>query len=134
MKLISMFVAITFLFMNSAVFAGHHENESSDEKSEEKKEFHKKMRNHYKSKRHDRMSKMMLEKIDTNEDGKVDLKEYMDHAEQRFKSSDINDDGFLTPEEGKAAAQQMREKHREEMKKNREERRKSYREREDNSK
>ncbi len=76
---------------------------------------------HHKMKR-DRMHEYMMKKIDTNEDGQIDLSEYLANAEQRFKNMDLNGDGYVTREEQKEAGKIMREKHREMREKMRAER------------
>lgn len=54
----------------------------------------------------------MLEKIDTDADGKVSKAEFMTAHEARFTKADADADGFLTAEEMKAAWENMREKRR----------------------
>ncbi|GHA11405.1 hypothetical protein GCM10008090_21460 [Arenicella chitinivorans] len=76
---------------------------------------------HHKKKR-DRMHEYMMKKVDTNEDGQIDLSEYLANAEQRFKNMDLNGDGYVTREEQKEAGKIMREKHREMREKMRAER------------
>ena len=58
----------------------------------------------------------MLEKVDTNQDGQVDLTEFLANAEERFNKMDLNSDGLLTLEEGKESHKLMREKHKAERK------------------
>lgn len=72
----------------------------------------------HRSKRHE----YMLKRVDTNEDGKVDLSEYLANAEERFASMDLDGDGYVTTEEHREAGKIMREKHREMRKKMRAER------------
>ena len=64
----------------------------------------------------------MLEKVDTNKDGQVDLAEFLANAEQRFTKMDLNSDGYVTLEEGREAQELRRAKHKEMRKKRREER------------
>ncbi len=59
----------------------------------------------------------MLQKIDTNKDGKISKQEWSTHHEQRFAEIDANRDGNLTKEEFKAFRKKMRKKHREMRKK-----------------
>ena len=83
----------------------------------------------YKSKHHrkgkgkrGKFAEAMLEKVDTNKDGQVDLAEFLANAEQRFAKMDLNSDGFVTLEEGREAQELRRAKHKEMRKKRREER------------
>lgn len=66
----------------------------------------------------------ILKRVDANEDGKIDLSEYLADAEQRFQAMDQNNNGFVVPEEMRAYAKEMRIRHRKAMK----EARKAYRE------
>jgi len=61
----------------------------------------------------ERMHKYLLERVDSNDDGKIDLNEYLANAEQRFKNMDIDGDGYVTTEEHRESGKLMREKHRE---------------------
>ena len=80
--------------------------------------------------------KEMLEKVDTNKDGQVDLNEFLAHAEVRFQKMDANADGYLSKEEGREANKhrraEMKEK-RAEMKEKHSKRHKRDRETEQNS-
>jgi len=69
----------------------------------------------------------MLERVDTNKDGKVDLNEFLANAESRFQKMDLDSDGYVTPEERREVGDKMREKHREMREKHRQ-RRKQERE------
>ena len=69
------------------------------------------MKKHFK-----RRGKMMMEKVDTNQDGQIDLSEYLAQAEERFRKLDLDSDGFVTKEEHRQAAKEMRKKHREKRK------------------
>lgn len=95
-----------------------HEHET-DAETEERGDDHKMGKR--KGKRA-RMQKYMLERVDSNEDGKIELSEYLANAEERFKNMDIDGDGFVTSEEHKESIKLMREKHRAAKKKLREER------------
>ncbi len=57
---------------------------------------------------HGKMHKLMLEKVDTNKDGQIDLNEFLAHAEARFQKMDINSDGYVTKEEGREVSREMR--------------------------
>ena len=79
---------------------------------------HKHGKRHHRSEGHhrDKIHKMMMSKADTNEDGKVDLNEYLQNAQQRFEGMDADADGFVTGEEMREAGKAMRQKHKEAMK------------------
>ena len=88
---------------------------AQDEASAEKElrhaehEFHRgemkaKMKMHHKQ-RMDHLSS-----LDKNDDGKVDLEEYLSNSKERFSNMDINGDGFVTSEEAREARKLMHEK------------------------
>ena len=52
----------------------------------------------------------MMERIDTDGDGKISKAEFMAKHEEKFTQMDKNSDGFLTPEEIKEAHESMKEK------------------------
>lgn len=116
------------LLLTGSVFA--QESSDTDTDSEELKSgpphhdghprHHKKMHRHNPGEQADRA----IKRIDTNDDGKVDLNEYLSHTEQRFKQADINSDGYVTSEEMRETIKAMRKKHRKAMK----EARKAYKE------
>jgi Ca2+-binding EF-hand superfamily protein len=64
----------------------------------------------------------MFDRTDANQDGQLELSEFLAHAEQRFKSMDLNQDGYVTKAEGRDAHQQMREKRKDERQQRREKR------------
>ena len=101
--------AITALLMAVSALAhqhGHDDSNASDESVEHHKHHHKFHGKHLK-----KMHKMMMKKVDTNDDGKVDLTEYLAHTEERFKRMDLDSDGYVTHEEMREAHKIMREKH-----------------------
>lgn len=104
-KLFILILTVGVLGLSANVNAGHHETgESATETHKGKKHKHRKS------------PEKMLEKVDTNQDGQVDLTEFLAHAEQRFNKMDLNSDGILTLEEGKESHKLMREKHKAERK------------------
>ncbi|MCH2191195.1 MAG: hypothetical protein MK188_09750 [Gammaproteobacteria bacterium] len=62
----------------------------------------------------------MLKKVDVNQDGKVDMDEYLAHARERFNKLDLDGSGFVTQEEAREAMQKMREEQKTRMKEMRE--------------
>jgi len=54
----------------------------------------------------------MFSKVDGNEDGQVDLNEFLANAEQRFQRMDINGDGYVTLDEAKESHRAIREEYR----------------------
>jgi len=88
--------------------------ENADEVNKEQKwgKRHHRRHGHHREKIH----RMMMQKADTNDDGKVDLNEYLQNAQQRFESMDADADGFVTGDEMRAAGKAMRKKHKEAMK------------------
>ena len=71
---------------------------------------HREMMKNMKKHRGKEMDGRLL-KLDTNNDGKVDLNEFLSHSEQRFHEMDINDDQFVTPDEARQKHQMMRQEH-----------------------
>jgi len=71
--------------------------------------------------KHNKIGKM-FDQTDVNQDGQLELSEFLAHAEERFKSMDLNEDGYVTKEEGRDAHRQMREKRKEMRKEKRKER------------
>ena len=70
-------------------------------------------RKHHRRGGRNKKDKDMLERVDTNQDGQVDLNEFLAHAESRFQKMDLDANGFVTGEERREAGDKMREKHRE---------------------
>lgn len=64
----------------------------------------------------------IFERADANQDGQLELSEFLMSAEQRFKAMDLNQDGYVTKEEGRDAHRQLREKRKAKRKQRREER------------
>jgi Ca2+-binding EF-hand superfamily protein len=63
-----------------------------------------------------------FDRVDANQDGRLELSEFLAHAEERFKRMDIDSNGYVTPEESREAGKEMRKKHREMRDKRRQER------------
>jgi hypothetical protein len=80
---------------------------------------HKKMRKHMGEK-----VKQHMEQIDTNEDGKIDLNEYLTNAEQRFNDMDIDGDNYVTGKEARKHHKELRKEHMHARKKHHKERQK----------
>lgn len=66
---------------------------------------------------------------DANQDGRLDLSEFLAHAEQRFNAMDLNQDGYVTKDEGREAHKKMREKRKAKRMQRREERQEKRQER-----
>ena len=71
-----------------------------------------KMKQGHGKQRHDR-----LEGLDTNDDGQIDLSEYLTNAENRFNQMDVNGDQYVTSKEARETHKRMRkEQHKARMK------------------
>jgi Ca2+-binding EF-hand superfamily protein len=57
--------------------------------------------------------KQIFKDLDTNEDGKISLKEVKGPLKKDFKKIDLNEDGFITKEELKKAPKPKRPERRE---------------------
>ncbi|MBL4674007.1 MAG: hypothetical protein JKX81_17225 [Arenicella sp.] len=64
----------------------------------------------------------MFDRTDANQDGQLELSEFLAHAEARFQKMDIDSNGYVTPEESREVGREMREKHRQMRIKHRQER------------
>lgn len=120
MKKSTLALPLIALFLSSSSIIAQENTENAEA---ERAKNHEKERHGKRQMKHKRMHEYMLMRVDSNEDGKVDLNEYLANAEQRFQNMDSNKDGFVTMEEHKEAGKAMREKHREMRKKMREEHR-----------
>lgn len=89
---------------------------ASEESRMDFKKEHKEMRKRHHHERKALRAEQKLKKIDTNEDGKLDLVEYLANAEQRFNDMDLDKNGFVTSEESSEWRLEMRSKHRKEKK------------------
>lgn len=102
-----------FLSANLAL-ANHHEEQQAGEvdieKIEQHKAMHKEKRAQVRDHRGQHSAMRMHDRLDTNEDGKVDLNEFLSHAESRFHEMDTDSDQFVTDEEAKQHHKNMRKK------------------------
>jgi len=80
--------------------------------TQEHTQHHKQMK-HKMMKRHRKHVDQRILKMDSNGDGKIDLDEYLAHAEKNFSEMDADGDKFVTPEEARQRHQQMRKRHQE---------------------
>ena len=116
--------AILFAALSLNMSVAHETQGHSPENAEGSSNAEGSAKEHKHGKRHhsrgghhrDKIHKMMMSKADTNEDGKVDLNEYLQNAQQRFESMDGDADGFVTGDEMREAGKAMRQKHKEAMK------------------
>ena len=121
MKLLAAFLSLSLL--GSTVVLAQ-EADTSDVDQLETADSSYKKKHHRKGKgKRGKFAEAMLERVDTNKDGQVDLAEFLANAEQRFTKMDLNSDGYVTLEEGREAQEQRRAKHKEMRQKRREERR-----------
>lgn len=120
---IQQLLAIALLIGVSTVNA---QDEASDEKGSMKAEheFHRGEMMAKMKMRHKQKAKEHYKSLDTNNDGKVDLEEYLRSSKERFSMMDINEDGFVTSEEAREARKNMHEKQNAERHKGRFERNK----------
>ncbi len=118
-KTLTLATALLVLTSNGAALAeGHEEGAAVKSEHQMKRE---KMKE-YRKARHEKRAAAMLDRVDVNNDGQVDLDEYLAHAEQRFTSMDADANGYLTADEARESMQKMRKEHKERRKKMREER------------
>lgn len=87
------------------------EKPSSDMSKAEYREMKKAHRAEHRDMHRHHRGKSMLKLVDTNEDGKVDLNEYLTHAEARFNKLDLDANGYVTTDEAKDAMKKMRKEH-----------------------
>lgn len=119
MKLKAILLTASTIFalglFNTQSFAQSESEEADSTGFERAQEFRKERF----EKRQQKRQQKRLERVDTNDDGQIDLTEYLTHAEQRFNKIDANADGYITSEEQTEAHKNMRA----EFKQRREERR-----------
>lgn len=103
-----------FLTAN-VVLANHHEEHEAGDVDIDRIEQHKAMHAEKRTQMRDRKGHdsgmRMHDRLDTNEDGKVDLDEFLSHAKSRFNKMDTDADQFVTDEEAKLHHKGMRLKH-----------------------
>ncbi|MEH6616864.1 MAG: EF-hand domain-containing protein [Porticoccus sp.] len=94
-------LTVAVLGLTTAVWAGH-DNKGAHE-------------GHHEGKHHS--TRMMFEKMDTNEDGVISAEEHeasiqqmVEKRSEHFAKMDTDNDGSVTKEEAKAARESMREK------------------------
>ena len=109
-------LAVTLGLSTLLVATGSFADEKSSEYEamEDRKAFRELKREHrqeMKEMRRAHHAGKMLKKVDANQDGKVDLDEYLAHAQERFNKLDLDGSGFVTLEEAQEAMQKMREEH-----------------------
>jgi len=114
MKYTILIAALFSLFVSSATFAQDSTNSTEESAGErgEHSDSHGHKHGHRFRKSLAKKAERMFSKVDTNEDGALDLNEFLQNAEQRFQKMDLNGDGSVTPEEAKEAHQVMREEYR----------------------
>jgi len=112
--LITLLSGVILISIAGASMADGHAKDSDEPRGHHKQKFKDKLH---------RKHKNMLKRVDANEDGKIDLSEYLAAAEKRFKNMDLDADGYVTREEHLEASKTMRAKHREMRKEMREKRR-----------
>ena len=96
---------LTVMLLSGAALAEHHGGGHELDR-EERAEMRKKMREHRKMRRHER-----LQDLDANGDEKVDLNEFLANAERRFLELDANSDGYVTQDEAREHHKKLRKKH-----------------------
>ena len=105
--------AIAMLLLTGTLIAAETED-GINEKADMQR--HKQMK-HKMMKRHRKHVDDRILRMDTNEDGKIDLSEYMSHAEKNFNEMDADGDQYVTPEEARQRHSHMRKRHHEERRK-----------------
>lgn len=124
----SILLALSILLSAGYVNAAHHESDSNKVSVEKHKAEHSDKVNIKRKVRRGRPMEMQIERLDTNDDGKVDLNEYLTHAESRFNAMDQDGDNAVTKQEAKEHHKQMRRKHHEKMQKKHEEKARKHQE------
>lgn len=120
MKYLVLSGVLSALVVSGSAFADPQEEslEGSVEQAGMEQREHRK--EHRKERRQARMAKKvdrMYEEVDTNQDGELDLNEYLANAEARFNKMDLDGNGRVTKEEGQQAMVEMRKKIKERHKK-----------------
>lgn len=118
--------------VNTAVNAQADVEQTSDNAKADKANMHfedRKERMHKrKGERMEKRADKHMAQIDTNQDGNVDLSEYLSNAEQRFNEMDVDGDNIVTGEEAREHHKSMRKKHADERKNHKMERKQKHKE------
>lgn len=125
MKFNSLLFAASLFAVAVPVAAHNHGAGSSEVESEfrDNRDERKEMRKRHRAERDEMKQARRMKKIDTNEDGKLDLNEYLANAQERFNAMDQDQDGFVTSEEASAWRVEMMSKHKEARKAHRRDKR-----------
>ena len=116
MKLKSLFLTAAAVIALGSI----HSQGFAQSEGEEFGEFRFERAKEFRKQRFEKRQAKKLAEVDVNEDGKIDLNEYLGHAEQRFNLMDADSDGFVTPEEQTQAHEKMREEFKQRRKARRE--------------
>lgn len=111
MKFLITIIASSMLILASPIQAEEEsQNDSRDSASEAHHQERKEMdRRHHEERKKLKEARKMA-KIDTNDDGKLDLGEYLANAEERFNSMDLDGDGYISSDEAGEWRKEMRAK------------------------
>lgn len=121
-RLLSTLMLGSFAIIGTASAAG---DDPSAEAHKERGEMKRQHRSEMRELRSEHRAQSMLLKVDANKDGQIDLNEYLAHAQERFNKIDLDENGFVTPDEAKASMKKMKKEHKEKRKELREKRKQS---------
>ena len=116
-SLIQVFVSAALVFGGSA-YATDEESSSTEMQADrvELRKEHRAQRNELNAKHRAKRATQRMQMVDTNKDGKLDLAEYLQNAEQRFSEMDLDSDGYVTTDESGNWRKDMRFEHKQAMK------------------